>query len=151
MTARNGSTTLASPRHQQAEPATRSRAFQEAPHSEPLPKTPRPNVQRFGGSSKQEWEAAPERPGEQRTGIERCEILLWTGYVKKQFYAAPLGAARTLEVLATSSYFRLRDADVPTATAEHALEGLIARLENAGWQVVSTEAHWYHYRLERSP
>ena len=131
------------------EPAMRISAFQPASHTESLSQKPHPHTQPLGENSKPEWDAETERPDEQRVGIERCEIVLWTGYVKKQLYAAPLNAARTLEAVAESSYFRLRDADVPTATAEHALEGLIAQLQNEGWQVVSKGAHWYHYRLER--
>jgi hypothetical protein len=110
-------------RAQAPQPATRRRAF-EPERSEPHSEAP-------------------------RASVEACEIALWTGYMKKQFYAAPVGRAETLEAFAMSSYFRLRDDGVPTAAAHRALKGLIARLEHAGWEVVSEGPNWYQYRLER--
>jgi hypothetical protein len=130
--------------------ATPSRAFRPEPQSEPLSEAPRANVQPSGGTSKPEWKAAPVRPRARRAGAESCEITLWSGYTKKQFYAAPLGRAKAQEALALSSYFRSRDEDVPTATSERALQALVDQLENAGWEVVAKGKHWYQYRLERA-
>ena len=117
----------------------------------PEPGAPPPTVRPAPETSTPRWEVAPDRPPEQQLDVERCEIVLWTGHVKKQFYAAPSGTARTLEPLQASSYFRLRDTDVPGARAQRALEDLLRRLEDEGWQVVLKGPWWYRYRLERLP
>jgi hypothetical protein len=132
-------------------PAPVSPPAAAAPEPEPEPEPPWPTVRPAPEQSTPRREVAPDRPPAQQPDVERCEIVLWTGYVKRQLYAAPSGPTTTLESLQDSSYFRLRDADIPGARAERALEELLGRLESAGWQVVSKGARWYQYRLERWP
>jgi hypothetical protein len=115
----------------------------------PRPEPPRPTVRPTPETSTPRREAAPDHPPAQQPDVERCEIVLWTGYVKKQFYAAPVGLTGRSAPVQDSSYFRLRHADEPGAPAERALEELLGRLEDAGWHVVSQGSRWYQYRLER--
>lgn len=102
------------------------------PAPEPRTREPRP--------------APPRRPQLQETGVERCQIKLWRGFVKCQLYAVPIGSD---EPLAFSPYFRLRDGTELTAQAVDALHALVEALEQEGWTVVSDGPSWYQYRLER--
>ncbi len=91
----------------------------------------------------------PHRRGarETRASVESCEIRLWRGYVKCRLYAAARGSD---EVLALSRYFRLRDNDPPSASAQRALADLLVELEWGGWTVVSDGPIWYQHRLQRA-
>jgi hypothetical protein len=80
--------------------------------------------------------------------VARSEIRLWRGLVKCELYAAVYGSE---EAFAVSDPFRLRDADVPSAHAQHALAGLLAELERGGWNVVAHGSTWYEHTLELLP
>jgi hypothetical protein len=86
------------------------------------------------------------RAHRQRTGVARCEIKLWRGFVHCRLYAAPAGSE---EALALSPSFRLRREAEPNLQAEDALEALLAKLELDGWTVVSEGPKWYQHHLER--
>lgn len=102
------------------------------PDHKPLPATPTP----------------PGRPA--RTGaVESCQIRLWHGHVKSQLLAAPREKSGEPEALAFSPFFRLRDQDAPTESAEAALRVLIEQLERDGWKVVGAGPRWYQRALER--
>jgi hypothetical protein len=79
------------------------------------------------------------------TGVQRCRIRLWHGYVKYQLYASSEGVS-----FAPSDSFRLRDRDAPTEEALVELENLISRLEAKGWAVVGEGPHWYDVQFERA-
>jgi hypothetical protein len=76
-----------------------------------------------------------------------CEIKLWRGYVKCQFYVEVAGWQGGFF---ESSLFRLRDPTVPDDRARQALSDLLADLERAGWSVAETGPVWYQHRLQRS-
>jgi hypothetical protein len=88
----------------------------------------------------------PPQPPQTGASVESCEIKLWRGYVKCQLYATLRGSE---EALAVSGYFRLRDQEAPSPSAQHALNDLLADLEQAGWTVVSVGAIWYQQQLQR--
>jgi hypothetical protein len=80
---------------------------------------------------------------------ETCQIRLWRGYLKCQLLAAPIEMSGEPEALAFSPFFRLRDDDAPTASAEAALQTLIEELELSGWTVVREGPRWYQRALKR--
>lgn len=107
------------------------------PAAEPKPATPEQKPRR----------RRPRRRA-RRSGanVQHCEIKLWRGFVKCQFYAVPAGSE---EAFAVSPYFRLKEDDAPTEQAEKALAVLLEKLERADWVVASTGATWYRHRLEK--
>jgi hypothetical protein len=76
-----------------------------------------------------------------------CEIKLWRGYVKCQFYVE---VERSPGAFVKSSFFRLRNPLVPDDRARRALADLLVDLERSGWSVVETGPDWYRRRLRRS-
>jgi hypothetical protein len=103
------------------------------PAHKPLPATP-----------------TPPRHRTRTDAVESCQIRLWHGHVKSQLLAAPLEKSGEPEALAFSPFFRLRDQDAPTESAEAALRVLIEQLERDGWTVVGAGPRWYQRALERS-
>jgi hypothetical protein len=63
-----------------------------------------------------------------------CRIQLWHAYIRKQFYAAPVGGGRWL---AESDFFQLAAGEsvADSADALGAVDGLVAELRDAGWEI----------------
>ena len=83
--------------------------------------------------------------------LESCEIVWWRGYVTGRFHAYA-GAAPETELIAESPSIRWRSSAPPVRTeaASDALDALIERLSEAGWQVEDGEAEpWFALRLSR--
>jgi hypothetical protein len=76
-----------------------------------------------------------------------CEIALWRGYVKAQFYARICGDD-SVSAIATSPTFRCRSA-VPEETEQSvaALTALRDQLIGAGWEPNGRGAAWYARRF----
>jgi hypothetical protein len=74
-----------------------------------------------------------------------CEILFWRGYRKATFYARIFSIDGEPLALAQSSEFRARGNGIPEQTEEAvaAYEELRARLEQWGWQHVSSGRAWF--------
>jgi hypothetical protein len=68
-------------------------------------------------------------------GLDRCEIVWWSGYVKGRFQAYATSASRPPVLIAESPAFRSRSGKPPGPTEEAiaALTELTDRLEQAGW------------------
>jgi hypothetical protein len=98
------------------------------------------------GEARVEPPPQPRRARQTGASVESCEIRLWRGYVKCQLYATLRGSEETLAV---SRHFRLCDQEAPSPSAQHALNDLLADLEQAGWTVVSDGAIWYQQQLQR--
>lgn len=81
-----------------------------------------------------------------------CEIRLFRGYVKSQFYAEVTPAeGRTSYAAAASDWFRWRRADRPTPepAVVEARDRLLDTLAADGWVRVGQGAEWFSDRLER--
>jgi HYR domain-containing protein len=80
-----------------------------------------------------------------------CEIALWQGYRKWQFYARALNEEGKELMLGESPAFRLgsaEDAEAgPPVLAAH--EELLRRLQADGWKVTGANGTWYSLRLRR--
>jgi hypothetical protein len=101
------------------------------------------------GLANDELQLAP-RPKQARRASgtsDRCEILLWSGVVKSQLFAAPAGGLQR-DAVARSPIFHLRNVEEPSAKAEAALATLLEQLERSGWTVVAEGPSWYQRRLE---
>ena len=81
--------------------------------------------------------------------LDRCEIRVWHGYLKSQFFAVTLDDGQTL---ALSPAFK-KSGDVPAATAvaRAAFEALAARLVDSGWEHDGDGAEWYQRRFRLAP
>jgi hypothetical protein len=68
-------------------------------------------------------------------GLDRCEIVWWSGYVKGRFQAYASSASRPAVLIGESPGFRSRSSGPPARTDEAvaALTALTDRLEEAGW------------------
>jgi hypothetical protein len=68
-------------------------------------------------------------------GLDRCEIVWWSGYVKGRFQAYATSASRPPVLIGESPAFRSRSGQppAPTDAAVAALAVLTDRLEQAGW------------------
>ncbi len=93
--------------------------------------------------------AVRHAPPRRREGAAQqyCQIRLWRGYFKCQFYAELEGSPGAL---AESSLFRLRNPNQPGDQIQRALENLLAELERSGWSIVESGPVWYRHRLQRS-
>jgi hypothetical protein len=77
-------------------------------------------------------------------------VGVWHGYTQSQFYAwTGPDAGRAIEI---SSSFRCRG-DEPEQSGEPvaALEQLLGRLAEQGWEVVEEGPRWFDRRLRMSP
>lgn len=88
----------------------------------------------------------------QQPVAKTCEIRVFRGYVKSQFYAQVMPRdGMTPYAAGTSPWFRWRNADPPTpepgivAARDQLLEVLAAD----GWVRVGQGAEWYSDRMER--
>ena len=104
---------------------------------------------------------APERPHEieaagEETGAERpaetpgwqtCRIQLWSGYVKKQFFAE----LRSGEWIAQSPFFRVEKGRSleDSQNAAEAFDGLLEALTEAGWEVTASQPGSWDVALRR--
>ncbi len=81
-----------------------------------------------------------------------CEIRVFRGYLKSQFYAEvrPFDG-KTPYAAGTSQWFRWRNVDAPTAEPGivAARDQLLNVLAADGWVRVGQGAEWYSDRLER--
>ena len=83
--------------------------------------------------------------------LESCEIVWWRGYVTGRFYAYA-GDPPARELIAESPAVRSRSSAPPerTEAAVAALDALIERLAEAGWQVEDRQVDpWFGLRLSR--
>jgi hypothetical protein len=79
---------------------------------------------------------------------DTCEIVLWQGYVKAQFYARPL--EEDLAIATSPAYWSVRGPvvpDDPQATA--ALDALVETLNEEGWEEAGRGPAWYARRFRR--
>ena len=86
---------------------------------------------------------------------EICAIAIWHGYVKSRFYAGLTSGEQGIEyALAESEPIRLRGNGTPerTPAAERALEALVAKLVDSGWEVEppGNGDSWHELRLRRA-
>jgi hypothetical protein len=85
-------------------------------------------------------------------GLDTCEIVWWSGYVKGRFQAYARATSGTPRLVAESTAIRWRSAAPPgpTEAAVEALEMLTGRLADAGWVVVDRSGEtWYGMVLSR--
>jgi hypothetical protein len=113
----------------------------------PAPRPPEWEGEPPGKEQRRVQEAPPEPA--RATGIEICQVFLWSGYRKHQLYAASLAEDAPWRPLAVSADFPLRDEEIPTERASAALDKLIAQLEREGWGVSALGTRWYDYTFER--
>jgi hypothetical protein len=81
-----------------------------------------------------------------------CEVDLWRGYVKSQFYAALRDGSGRESILLTSPTFRWSKAAPPPQTSPdvaNAHAALIAQLKADGWVPTRRGTHWYALQLQR--
>lgn len=81
-----------------------------------------------------------------------CEIRVFRGYVKSQFYAEVMPSdGQTRYAAGQSQWFRWRNADAPTPEPGivAARDQLLNLLAADGWVRVGRGAEWYSDRLER--
>jgi hypothetical protein len=86
-------------------------------------------------------------------GLDRCEIVWWSGYVKGRFQAYASSASRPPVLIAESPAFRSRSggSPAPTEEATAALTALTDRLEQAGWADQGDDnGTWYGVVLRRA-
>jgi hypothetical protein len=77
---------------------------------------------------------------------QRCSVVVWRGYVKKQFCAADASG----EIIATSPLFSARGRETArTASAKRALELLLADLAAGGWIEAAEGPRWHERELVR--
>lgn len=131
-------------------PATRAAPLPVEPSPEALPLLPRP----AGELSEPPTAALHEEPAEADPApavngatAEECEIRIWHGYVKSQFYAVR-AVGEEEGALAASPLFR-RAGDVPgeepKVVAAH--EALVRRLRQEGWRPNGVGEYWYEHRF----
>jgi hypothetical protein len=82
---------------------------------------------------------------------DECEIALWQGYTRSQFYARVVDDGGEELTLGESPAFRLGSASGgdpdPAVVAAH--EELLRRLRADGWKVTGANGDWYSLRLRR--
>jgi hypothetical protein len=86
---------------------------------------------------------------------EICAVAIWHGYVKSRFYAGLTSGEQGIEyALAESEPIRLRGNGTPerTPAAERALEALVAKLVDSGWEVEppANDDSWHALRFRRA-
>jgi hypothetical protein len=122
----------------------------EHPEEPSTPKrTARPRPVERAAADPQASKGGTHTPLQRRESVDRqyCQIRLWRGYFKWQFYAEREG---TSGAFAESALFRLRNPSQPDAQVQRALESLLAELERFGWSIVESGPVWYQRRLQRS-
>jgi hypothetical protein len=84
----------------------------------------------------------PETPGWQT-----CRVQLWSGYVKKQFFAESRGG----EWIAQSPFFRIEKGSSveESQNASEAFDSLLETLTDAGWKVAARKAGSWEVTLKR--
>jgi hypothetical protein len=85
-------------------------------------------------------------------GLDRCEIVWWSGYVKGRFQAYASSASRPPVLIGESPAFRSHSNGPPGPTEEAvaALGALTDRLERAGWVDRGDDSgSWYGLVLRR--
>jgi hypothetical protein len=85
-------------------------------------------------------------------GLDTCEIVWWSGYVKGRFQAYARSTAELPRLIAESPAIRWRSSSPPgpTEAAVEALETLTSRLAEAGWVVVDRSGGtWFGMVLSR--
>jgi hypothetical protein len=102
------------------------------------------------GKEQRRLQEAPPEPA-RATGVEICQVFLWSGHRKHQLYAASLAEEAASRPLAFSTHFPLRDEEIPTEQASAALDKLITQLEREGWGVSALGTRWYDLTFERRP
>jgi hypothetical protein len=81
---------------------------------------------------------------------ESCEIALWRGYVRGQFYARPTFPEPGDYALEVSPKFRLRgESPNPRGSALAAYEALIEKLVRRGWQPSGLGGEWFEQWFRR--
>lgn len=91
-------------------------------------------------------------PRKQQALAPTCEIRVFRGYVKSQFYAAVAASdGRSPYAAGTSPWFRWRDTAAPSPEPDivGARDQLLKVLAADGWVRVGQGAEWYSDRLER--
>lgn len=96
----------------------------------------------------------PPATGEPPASVrwELCEIALWRGYVKSEFYATGVGPDGAEYEVARSRGFRWRRSEPPPVeheAARAAHEGLVQRLRDSGWVPIGEGSTWYARRFRR--
>ncbi len=81
-----------------------------------------------------------------------CEIALWEGFTKSQFYARGIGPDGEEVAFGDSPAFRMGSSvdGEPDTSARAAHEELLRRLSDEGWTVTGANGTWYSLRLSRS-
>jgi hypothetical protein len=85
-------------------------------------------------------------------GLDTCEIVWWSGYVKGRFQAYARSSSQLPRLIAESPAIRWRSVSPPgpTEAAVEALEMLTRRLADAGWVVVDRSGEtWFGMVLSR--
>ena len=90
--------------------------------------------------------AAQPRP--RMAGFRRCRTGLWNGYIKKQFYAEPVGGGPWI---ARSSYFRLEQGRSieHSEQARQAFMELLDQLVSAGWEITGRRSGAWEVELRQ--
>jgi hypothetical protein len=151
-------------RRQTPPPRTRARPASRVP---PAPRAAAaPPVPPQRDAEKPRRAVAPEKAGPRREPPSRtvsparreqalattCEIRVFRGYVKSQFYAeVMLSDGQTPYAVGQSQWFRWREADAPTPGPDivAARDQLLNVLAADGWVRIGQGAEWYSDRLER--
>jgi hypothetical protein len=85
-------------------------------------------------------------------GLDTCEIVWWSGYVKGRFQAYARSSSQLPRLVAESPAIRWRSVSPPgpTEAAVEALETLTRLLADAGWVVVDRSGEtWFGMVLSR--
>jgi hypothetical protein len=121
-------------------------------HEQPLAAAVRPH--RGGPAS--EADAAVALPAAERAASEtasECEIAVWHGIFRAQFYAAPIAPSSDAEAVAlhASPLFRASPEQMleRTEEAEAAHNYLVEALVREGWEVAGDAGPWYATRFRR--
>jgi hypothetical protein len=84
-------------------------------------------------------------------GATTCEVRLFRGDVKSQFYAeVALPQGKTSWVVAQSGWFRWREDEEPEPLVRVARDQLLAALAAKGWVRLGRGSEWYSDRLVRA-
>jgi hypothetical protein len=131
------------PEPEVVQPAVTLAPVPPAPRAERAePRRPRP----FGESP------ADVEPELTADDIDECEIVVWRGFRKSHFYAAPVVDDGVVAIgLYTSPLFRARGGELQeTDEAVAAYDELVAKLERDDWELVDTGEAWYAGRFRRA-